>query len=183
MTDGSIMGTGSPNGGTIDDSSPISLAEHFTRSEKFRQLFAYGMELVEETASFLDGEGRTAASELDRAAQALYGTESMRLTTRLMQLASWLLLQRAVADGEMTLDQAIAEKSNIKLNQLPTRVRDDVWETLPSGFVDLAERSIALQKRIKRLDAELYATEELEDVPPKGNPVGVQHDLLKSAFS
>ena len=32
-----------------------------------------------------------------------YASESMRLTTRLMQLASWLLLQRAVAEGELSV--------------------------------------------------------------------------------
>jgi hypothetical protein len=37
-----------------------------------------------------------------REASFLYATESMRLTTRLMQLASWLLLQRAVNEGEIT---------------------------------------------------------------------------------
>ena len=39
----------------------------------------------------------------------------MRLTTRLMQIASWLLLQRAVAEGEITADQAQAEKNRIRL--------------------------------------------------------------------
>ena len=34
----------------------------------------------------------------------------MRLTTRLMQLASWLLLQRAVNEGEITAENARTEK-------------------------------------------------------------------------
>ena len=39
----------------------------------------------------------------------------MRLTTRLMQIASWLLVQRAVAEGEITADQAQAEKNRVRL--------------------------------------------------------------------
>ena len=39
----------------------------------------------------------------------------MRLTTRLMQLASWLLLHRAVNEGEMSLAQANKEKTKVKL--------------------------------------------------------------------
>ena len=39
----------------------------------------------------------------------------MRLTTRLMQLASWLLLHRAVNEGEMTLAQASKEKKKVRL--------------------------------------------------------------------
>jgi len=47
---------------------------------------------------------------LERSVSLTYATESMRLTTRLMQLASWLLLHRAVKEGEMTLTQATAKR-------------------------------------------------------------------------
>ena len=50
-----------------------------------------------------------------RSAALAYATESMRLTTRLMQLASWLLLHRAVKEGEMSLAQANKEKTKVKL--------------------------------------------------------------------
>ena len=43
----------------------------------------------------------------------------MRLTTRLMQLASWLLLHRAVKEGEMSL-QANKEKTKVKLSAADT---------------------------------------------------------------
>ena len=73
------------------------------------------MDLVEETAAYLDGAGRTEAKALERSVSLTYATESMRLTTRLMQLASWLLLHRAVKEGEMTLTQANREKTKVKL--------------------------------------------------------------------
>ena len=59
--------------------------------------------------------GRQQSKKLERAAALAYATESMRLTTRLMQLASWLLLHRAVKEGEMSLAQASKEKSKVKL--------------------------------------------------------------------
>ena len=68
------------------------------------------MALVEETAAYLDGPGRQESKKLERSAALAYATESMRLTTRLMQLASWLLLHRAVKEGEMSLAQANKEK-------------------------------------------------------------------------
>ena len=43
--------------------------------------------LVEETAAYLDGDRRQQSKALGRAAALAYATESMRLTTRLMQLA------------------------------------------------------------------------------------------------
>ena len=66
---------------------PISFGHAYAQSETFRALFKDGMTLVEETANYLDGEGRAAAKTLTRPSSIVYATESMRLTTRLMQLA------------------------------------------------------------------------------------------------
>ncbi len=161
---------------------PVRLAEHFARSDKFRDLFSYGMDLVEETASFLDAEGRVAAKSLSKKSTAIYGAESMRLTTRLMQLASWLLLQRAVAEDEMSVEQAINEKKNVKLNQLHTHTNGPGWDELPPRFLDLIKRSVALQKRIKRLDDEIYGMTEVSEETSASNPVASQRALLETAF-
>src|SRR4051812_49649493 len=94
---------------------PVLFGEKLAGSQAFAGLFKEGMGLVEETASYLDGPGRQESKRLERAAALAYATESMRLTTRLMQLASWLLLHRAVNEGEMSLTQANKEKTKVKL--------------------------------------------------------------------
>jgi len=94
---------------------PVSFGARLAASQSFSALFRDGMKLVEETASYLDGPGRQQSKKLDRAGALAYATESMRLTTRLMQLASWLLLHRAVNEGEMSLAQANKEKTKVKL--------------------------------------------------------------------
>ena len=93
------------------ETSAVSFSERLANSQVFASLFRDGMSLVEETATYLDGAGRQESKKLERSAALVYATESMRLTTRLMQLASWLLLHRAVKEGEMTLAQASKEKS------------------------------------------------------------------------
>src|SRR5215470_8010510 len=100
----------------IDGPQPVSFGERLAASQNFSQLFRNGMRLVEETAAYLDGPGRQESRLLDRAASLSYATESMRLTTRLMQIASWLLLHRAVNEGEMSLAQANKEKAKVKLS-------------------------------------------------------------------
>src|ERR671928_2226346 len=95
---------------------PVLFGEKLATSQAFAALFKEGMALVEETASYLDGPGRQESKRLDRSAALAYATESMRLTTRLMQLASWLLLHRAVKEGEMSLAQASREKAKVKLS-------------------------------------------------------------------
>ena len=94
----------------------ISFAGRAAASSQFKALYAEGMSLVEETAAYLDGQGRAASKVLPRMASVLYAAESMRLTTRLMQMASWLLLQRAVNNGEMSRDQVLAEKNKVRLD-------------------------------------------------------------------
>ena len=73
-----------------------------------------------------------------------------------MQLASWLLLHRAVKEGEMTLAQANREKTRVKLSAADPGPEDMV-EKLPDQLQDLIARSMALQRRVRRLDTTIHA--------------------------
>src|SRR5436305_11851479 len=86
-----------------NEAGTVSFGERLANSQVFADLFRDGMALVEETASYLDGPGRKESKKLERMSALAYATESMRLTTRLMQLAPWLLLHRAVKEGQMLL--------------------------------------------------------------------------------
>lgn len=167
--------------GRQNDDNTIRLAEHFTKSQKFKNLFSDGMSLVEVSANFLDGPGREAAKKLPRTSSVLYASESMRLTTRLMQLASWLLLQRAVGEGEMTRAQVVEEKKKVKLDQLSSSISGPGWDDIPEEFRQLVHRSLNLHKRITLLDGEIYGR-EVEFSTPRQNPVNAQIDLLTMAF-
>src|ERR1044072_2690492 len=166
--------------GSSSEVQPVSFGEHLASSQAFGALFRDGMALVEETAAYLDGPGRQQSKDLGRAAALAYATESMRLTTRLMQLASWLLLHRAVKEGEMSLAQASAEKAKVKLS--PTDSHDpNSIELLPPALSDLIERSQKLYSRVRRLDATIYNQGPAER-PATANPVERQLGLLKAAF-
>jgi regulator of CtrA degradation len=144
-------------------------------------LFRDGMALVEETAAYLDGPGRQESKKLERGAALAYATESMRLTTRLMQLASWLLLHRAVKEGEMSLAQANREKTKVKLAAGEPGDPDTI-RLLPERLRALIERSKKLNDQVRRLDANIYAPSIAPDRPGIGNPVERQLGLLKAAF-
>ncbi|MEM7300932.1 MAG: DUF1465 family protein [Pseudomonadota bacterium] len=167
------------NGDVAD--SPVRLADRFFSSGRFKALFNDGMALVEESATYLDGEGRRVAKSLTSPASVLYASESMRLTTRLMQMASWLLLQRAVSEGEMTREQAMAEKNKVRLDQLSSKRDAAGWDSLPEEFISLVDRSLSLQASVTRLDLELFGGEEKELNVAK-NPVSAQLNLLSTAL-
>src|ERR1700743_2168447 len=132
----------------------VQFSERLTNSVAFGTLLREGMDLVEETAAYLDGAGRTEAKALERSVSLTYATESMRLTTRLMQLASWLLLHRAVKEGEVSLSQANREKTKVKLTAAEPGAKD-LTEKLPTALQDLIERSMMLQTKVRRLDSSM----------------------------
>lgn len=162
-------------------SAPIDFADRLANSEMFSALFRDGMALVEETAAYLDGEGRVQSKSLPRAGSLAYATESMRLTTRLMQMASWLLLQRAVNEGEMTAEQAGNEKNKVRLDTLSSTRGGSGWQDLPQELRDLIERSVRLQERIQHLDRMIYESRHAQ-AAAIDNPVAVQLDVLNAAF-
>jgi regulator of CtrA degradation len=157
----------------------VQFSERLTNSAAFGTLFREGMDLVEQTAAYLDGEGRAEAKALDRSVSLTYATESMRLTTRLMQLASWLLLHRAVKEGEMTLTQANREKTKVKLSAADPGP-EELIAKLPLQLQSLIARSTALQAKVRRLDATIHAP--AAERAAIGNPLVPQLNRLKAAF-
>ncbi len=160
----------------------IPFRDRYTVSPQFQALFAEGMALVEETANYLDGPGRSDAIELKPTAKIAYATESMRLTTRLMQLASWLLVRRAVNRGELTPADAASEKHRVTLVPIGRSTQTKGYDELPRRLRELVEASLKLHDRVIRLDRVIS-----EDVSTDGNsglhPVGAHIDRIRSAFA
>jgi regulator of CtrA degradation len=165
---------------SMGEVQPVSFGERLANSQAFADLFRDGMALVEETATYLDGPGRQESKKLARAAALAYATESMRLTTRLMQLASWLLLHRAVKEGEMSLAQANKEKSKVRLSAADFHDPQNL-ELLPANLRELIERSHKLQSKVRRLDSTIH-NHAAPDQGAAVNPVERQLGLLKAAF-
>jgi regulator of CtrA degradation len=150
----------------------------FVTSKVFNNLFATGMELVEETALYLDEDGKKSARSLPRDAALAYAGLSMRLTTRLMQIASWLLVLRAVRDGEMTTDEAVQDKYRIAQPEGGALGRG-ITTGLPDRLISLIEETDTLYTRITRLDIEIFRPEEARNY---GNDAAGQLAALRSAF-
>jgi regulator of CtrA degradation len=161
------------------EAGAVSFSERLANSQVFAVLFRDGMALVEETATYLDGPGRQESKKLERSASLVYATESMRLTTRLMQLASWLLLHRAVKEGEMTLAQASKEKAKVRLASCEPGDAKSI-ALLPQKLQQLISRSVKLQGEVRRLDTTMHAPPPLPVAT--ANPVERQWGLLKAAF-
>ena len=166
------------SGKSVDEGRPVLFGAKLAASQNFSQLFRDGMKLVEETAAYLDGPGRRESKLLGRSAALAYATESMRLTTRLMQLASWLLLHRAVNEGEMSLAQANKERMKVKL--APNERPEDAGIVLPEQLSNLITRSKKLQDEVRRLDTTSHAP--IPEARGSSNPLEQQMGILRAAF-
>ncbi len=152
--------------------------QDFARSELFERTFQEGMDLVDETASYLDGEGRQESKLLSRNAALAYAGQSMRLTTRLMQVASWLLVQRAVREGDMAPAAACEDRYRLNADSAGGDAESGAAE-LPPGLTRLADRAERLYERVRHLDRRMYL--ESQTAEP-ANAVRGHMDRLKTAF-
>jgi regulator of CtrA degradation len=158
----------------------ISFGARFAASDQFDSIYKEGMALVERTAAYLDGPGRKEAKSLQAPLTLTYATESMRLTTRLLELASWLMLHRALKDGEIDQQQASTRRQRVKLAPIGRSAHVKGFTELPAGLRDLVELSFSLNDRITRLDTAILSG--AEPAAPTANTVVSQFERLEAAF-
>jgi regulator of CtrA degradation len=170
----------------------ISFGERFAASDQFDAIFREGMTLVERAAAYLDGPGRKEAKVLPGPAAMLYANESMRLTKRLLQLASWLMIRRDHKEGKIAADVMRRKLVGVSLTE-PGRISHvKGFDTLPDGLRALIVASFALNDRIARLDLAMQVQSGVQSgepdatgdsAPAPASPVQAQVARLERAFS
>lgn len=159
----------------------VSFGRRFAQSSQFDALFDEGMQMVEQAAGYLDGEGRAQARNLAAPVSTTYATESMRLTTRLLEVASWLLVQRALKTGEISLEEAENRRRRIKLRPSGRPSHIEHFDALPEALRDLIVASLQITDRIIQLDRAMGGSDRVMAAATR-NPVGTQISTIRSAF-
>lgn len=166
-----------------DEANTVSFVHRLAGSVRFKELFAEGMQLVEDAAAYLDGPGRLESKTLPRPLAQAYSAESMRLTTRLMQIASWLLIRRAVSSGEMSAEEAASERVKVRMAAHTSVAPPGDFAQLPERLRSLTEHSMRLQSRILHLDRMVDAEQGGEaDRGAVRSGLDQQFERLRSVF-
>ena len=160
---------------------PVAIGPRIIASGGFDALYREGMGLIEEVAAYLDSDGRAESRGLNREASFCYATESMRLTTRLMQLASWLLLQRAVNEGELTAENARTEKEKVRFSATPTERGGPGYDELPERLREFISKGDRLFERVQQFD-KLERGGVPNYAPTTQGGIADQLSRLKAAF-
>ncbi len=135
-------------------------------------LYVEAMVLADEARSYFDRQGREDRLALDPIERVGFSCESLKVTTRLMQIVAWLLTQRAVEAGEITLAQARA----------PHRRLGDSPESDPLLVEKLPDTAISLVHASQELFARVRRVEEGSGTEPQVSPARSLLSRLERSF-
>ena len=115
---------------------------------QFDSTFAHAMDLIKRVATYIDGPGRMAAQSLSPAEKMVYAGESMRLTTALLEMASWLLAWRGFRERELSTFEVERRINKISLHEIMTLKVENV----PHELLSLMRETMTLRQRVALFD-------------------------------
>jgi len=112
-------------------------------------LYVEAMLLADEARAYFDSSGRDDRLALDPRLRIGFACESLKVTTRLMQIVAWLMTRRAIAAGELARAQGASGER--RLGDAPES-DDDILPRLPEAALALIRSSQDLYDRVRRID-------------------------------
>ena len=142
----------------------------------FRRTYDETVDLMVEAKAYMSRVDVIERERVDVVSGLRMSCEAMRVTSRLTQVMAWLLMQRAVQEGEVTAQEAVAERN--RLSGADVCLDDSFAQdaVLPRGLRSLLDRSFKLYVRISRIEEQILGRIELDlsrSLPPRetGNPL------------
>jgi regulator of CtrA degradation len=117
----------------------------------FGKTYGEALGLVVEARDYLERHEREDGLDLAPIARLQMCAETLRLTARLTRIMAWLLAQRAVASGEMSVEEALSEPLDDFDICSAGAEHEEIG--LPPRLGELLGRSRLLYGRVARLDA------------------------------
>lgn len=133
-------------------------------SRFLEKTYQEAMELTQQVASYLEGENKHHQdSILNPETEVYYASESMRVSTCLMQVMSWFLVQKGVAAGEINKEQAKSFKFRLGAGSVCLAKVDTSKGKLPEQFVIFLNKSQDLYRQVARMDRMVYGDIDSEN--------------------
>ncbi len=127
----------------------------------FGRTFDEALALTREVRDYLRDYGEEESRDMAVDIAPHFSVEIMRLTSRLTNMMAWLLVQRAVHQGELSREEVRADNWRLGGGDVCLRQGAIDPERLPPYLCDLLRRSERLYNRIARLD-EMVAGEAVQ---------------------
>ena len=117
----------------------------------FSGTYDEAIDMLVRTRDYLAGAGDKDCARLPQDHQKVFAFESLRLTSRLTRIMAWLLAQRAVHKGQMSIDEAMDEGFCLRTVPVCMECGSDIAH-MPEGLRKLLGQSHRLYVRVSRLD-------------------------------
>jgi len=127
----------------------------------FRKTYDETMDLMVEAKNYLsyvDGKER---GRVDAISGLRMSCEAMRVTSRLTQVMAWLMMQRAVQEGEITVVEALSDDNRLSGGDVCLDITFGDDAALPKGLRSLLDRSFRLYVRISRIEEQILGRVEM----------------------
>lgn len=138
------------------------------RRRLVESLYVETMLLADEARSYFDHDARMEREWMTPASRISLSVESLRATTRLLHLVSWLLARRAVEVGEIGEEEEA--RSAARRLQDVQESPEDIMQTLPDEARAMITATMELLRRGMRLQ------DSIEAPVASGSPA---HDMLE----
>ena len=120
-------------------------------------LFSEAMKLLNEAHEYFLVFGQDDQERIDASLKTLYSCEMSRITLRMSSIMAWLMAQRAVFTGKITIDEA-ARRYGLDFRNVCLVDNRMLHGILPSYVCFLLDRSLELYERVMRLDEQVKRT-------------------------
>lgn len=121
----------------------------------FRRTYDETMTLMVEARNYMAYVERRERERAGVVTGLRMSCEAMRVTSRLTQVMAWLMVQRAVHEGEISADEALTEPHRLSGGDVCLDETFTGDETLPGGLRSLMDRSYRLYVRIARIEEQM----------------------------
>ncbi len=118
----------------------------------FRRTYDETMTLMVEARNYLAFAERRERERVGGMIGLRMSCEAMRVTSRLTQVMAWLMLQRAVHEGEVEAEEALRDECRLSGADVCLDESFSGDETLPNHLRSLMDRSYRLYVRVARLE-------------------------------
>lgn len=87
---------------------------------------------------------------------AVHARENMRLSSCLMQVMAWFMVQKGLLNGEISLQEAGSERYRLEGKSICLQPEGEGADELPDEFRAYLERAVDIYRRAERMDRMLY---------------------------
>jgi len=123
-----------------------------TQAVFFTKTYDETLAMIVEARDYMTGYGRQSPPRSGGLWQLQFSCEALRVTSRLTQALAWLMLQRAVSEGEISAIEACQSHHRLSGQDVCLNINAANDIKLPEKLLSLMQRSYSLYNRISRLE-------------------------------